>query len=125
MSKRIRHRHQRKRLYYRVIRPNGTEQTISAGQFIAGVAAGNLIRDSNDMRLARVRKWLEFSVDRKTRELIFRSARKDPMAEPSPTSIRPLLRKWLELERTLTADEARRKMRASLPRVDTETVRLY
>jgi hypothetical protein len=125
MSKRIRHRHQRKRLYYRVVRPNGTEQTISAGQFIVNVAAGNLIRDSNDMRLARPRKGLEFSVDRKTRESIFRSARKDPMAESSPTSIRPLLRKWLKLERTLTADEARRKMRASLPRVDTETVRLY
>jgi hypothetical protein len=125
MSKRIRHRHQRKPLYYRVIRPNGTQQVISATQFIAGVVSGNLIRDGNDMRLARPRKGLEFSVDQQTRELIFRSARKDPMAEPPPTSIRPLLRKWIELERTLTADEARRKMRASLPRVDTETVRLY
>ena len=75
MSKRIRHRHQRKRLYYRIVRPNGTEQVISAGQFIANVAAGNLIRDSSDMRLARPRKWLEFSADQKTRELIFRSPR--------------------------------------------------
>jgi hypothetical protein len=125
MSKRIRHRHQRKRLYYRIIRPSGTEFVISATQFIAAVAAGNLVRDSNDMRLARVRKCLRLTIDPKTGELIFRSTASPTATVPAPTSTETMFRNWLESERTLTADEARRKMRASLPRVDTEAVRLY
>jgi hypothetical protein len=125
MSKRIRHRHQRKRLYYRIIRPSGIEFVISATQFVAGVAAGNLVPDSNDTRLARVHKCLRLTIDPKTGELIFRSTASLTPTAPPPTSTETMLRKWLESERTLTADEARRKMRASLPRVDTEGVRLY
>jgi hypothetical protein len=125
MSKRIRHRHQRSRTYYRVLRPDGIYDIVSATQFTANIAAGNLIRDKNDPRLARPRKWLSFKIDERTGELTFHSRRKPAATQHAPASTEAMLRKWLESERTLTADEARRKMRASLPRVDTEGVRLY
>ena len=69
MSKRIRHRHQRSRTYYRVLRSDGIYDIVSATQFIANIAAGNLIRDRNDPRLARPRKWLSFKIDERTGEL--------------------------------------------------------
>jgi hypothetical protein len=125
MSNRIRHRHQRQRTYYRVVRPDGIHDIVSATQFIANVAAGNLVRDKNDRRLARPRKWLSFKIDKRTGELRFHSRRKSTVADHAPASTETMLRKWLESERTLTAAEARTKMRASLPRVDTEAVRLY
>jgi hypothetical protein len=125
MSKRIRHRHQRSRTYYRVLRPDSIYDIVSATQFIANIAAGNLILDKNDRRLARPRRWLSFKIDKQTGELIFHSRRKSAVTEHAPASTETLLRKWLESERTLTKAEARRKMRASLPRVDTEGVRLY
>jgi len=127
MSKRIRHRHrhQRERTYYRVLRPDGIHDIVSATQFMTNIAAGNLIRDKNDPHLARPRKWLTFKIDERTGELRFHARRKPAVTEHAPASTETLLRKWLESERTLTADEARRKMRASLPRVDTEGVRLY
>src|SRR5262249_25869042 len=110
MSKRIRHRHQRMRLYYRVIRPGGTATLISARQFIAAVAAGNLTPDKNDRRLARVPRRLTFTADRATGRLIFRSTHNAAPTEPAPTSTEPLLRNWLESERTLTSHETRRRM---------------
>ena len=125
MSKRIRHRHQRKRTYYRVVRPDGLYDIVSATQFMANLAAGNLIRDKDDHRLARPRKWLNFDIDKQTGELRFHSTRKSVANAHAPASTEALLRKWLESERTLTVAEARDKMRASLPRVDTEGVRLY
>jgi hypothetical protein len=125
MSKRIRNRHQRSRTYYRVVRPDGIYDIVSATQFIANVAAGNLIRDRNDPRIARPRKWLSFKIDKQTGELSFHSRRKPAVTEHAPATTETMLRKWLESERTLTKAEARRKMRASLPRVDTEGVRLY
>jgi hypothetical protein len=125
MSKRIRHRHQRRRIYYRVLWPDGAHAVISAQQFIAGVAAGNLIPDPNDKRAARVPNRLTVTIDRATGELTFSARSKPVLTVPAPNSTRPLLRNWLESERTLTRREARRIMRASLPRVDTEGVRLY
>src|SRR5215831_8166673 len=125
MSKRIRHRHQRMRLYYRVIRPSGTVTVISAAQFNANVAAGNLIPDKNDRRLARVLRRLTFTTDRATGQLIFRSTQKAAVTDAAPNSTEPLLRNWLESERTLTSAEARARMLVSVPRVHTEAVRLY
>jgi hypothetical protein len=89
MSRRVRNRQQRSRLYYRVIRPDGTRTVISAGQFMANVSAGNLIRDSNDMRLARPRKLLKFTRERKTGELIFYSARSRTLTPPVTVDICP------------------------------------
>jgi hypothetical protein len=89
MSRRVRNRQQRSRRYYRVIRPDGTRTVISAGQFMANVAAGNLIRDSSDMRLARPRKRLKFTIQRKTGELIFHSSRSRTLTPPVTVDICP------------------------------------
>src|SRR5260370_20072237 len=89
MSKRVRNRQQRSRSYYRVIRPNGTKTVISARQFAAAVAAGNLVRDENDIRLARVRKRFTFAVDERTRELIFQPSRRCTVTAPTATGVNP------------------------------------
>ncbi len=125
MSKRIRHRHQRKITYYRVICPNGAQAVISATQFIANVSAGNLIRDKYDRRLARVRKWLTFRVDEASGHLIFKSTRRQKPPPAAQIGTEVLLRDWLQADPNLSAEQARQKMLASLPRVCTGALCLY
>jgi hypothetical protein len=125
MSRRVRSRQQRSIAYYRVIRPGGIPTVVSAGRFIANVAAGILIRDKNDRRLARVRKWLDFRVDEASGELIFKSTRRQKTSPVAQTSTGALLRDWLRSNPNLSAAQARQKMLLSLPRILTEAVCLY